>query len=128
MTFRVLLALFMATQTPWAPAGEHEFRGARVARYNPMPTFGSGVLMVLRGVEIATADGRTLKIFFVHGGDGHFLHGSGSDQYPDIGSVCDFTTHTHRIADEFFGDGGPDGRPAGLVQSVDCPAQAEARS
>jgi hypothetical protein len=117
----MFLALYVAAQATWAPAGEHEFREARVVRYNPMPTVGSGMLMVLRGVEIATRDGRTLKIFFIH-------MGGGADRYPEAGSVCDFTTVTHRIANEAFGDGGPAGRLAELVRSADCPAEAVAPS
>ena len=115
MIVSAVIALALSTPTAAATSGasEHEFHNARIVSYDPMPSFGSGMMMVLRGVEVAGADGQTFKIFFIH-------QGAGSDHYPDIGTVCSFTTVSHRIANEYLGDGGPSGIPAQLIQSMNC--------
>ena len=91
----------------------HEFRRVTITGYDPMPQIDSGVFMVLRGVTIATADGASMKLYFIH-------MGGGTDDYPSVGSTCDFRTRPHRIANDQFGGGRPDGIEAELISSVDC--------
>lgn len=89
----------------------HGFQGATITGYDEMPCCGSGVIMVLRGVEIATADGKTEKLYFIHAnteasGLG-IAFAPGPLPYPAIGTKCDFDTTPRPMANGSIGTNVP---------------------
>jgi hypothetical protein len=71
------------------------FTGVAIDGYDPMPPFGSGVLMVLRVAHGTTAQGEKRVFYFIHGGGDLFLT-RGAHAYPTLGARCDISATGER--------------------------------
>ena len=108
---------------PVAHAAEASpFTGAVIQEYGPMPIAGSGFFMFLRSVIVTTTSGEKRTLYFIHGGENHYLT-RGGHPYPAVGSTCDFATKTEHITGEgnFIGGDGPPDAPKGeVIVEADC--------
>jgi hypothetical protein len=111
-----LLALSAMLFTP----DTQTLRGAKITGYGATPSFGSGILMVLRSVQITTADGSGRTLYFIHGDANTFLGRGKGEPYPPIGSTCDFSTTARHIASDQLGDGGPDSPIGNVITDIRC--------
>ena len=92
---------------------------AKIIGYGPNPGAGSGIMMVLRPVDVAMADGSRRRLYFIHAGENEFIHGRIGETYPAIGSTCDFSTvveHVFREPD----DGSLDFPTNNVIVDIHC--------
>jgi hypothetical protein len=121
----ILLLLAAAPDAPAPEAERHVTARATITEYGPMPTFGSGYLMVLRPVYVTMASGEKRKLYFIHAGTDEQgvskpLDAAPTNAYPAIGTTCDFETVSRHIASDELGDGGPDAPIGELIQKLSC--------
>lgn len=93
----LLLPLLLIATTP-AREETVTLHDATIREWGVMPGFGSGILMAVRKLVIATADGDVRTLYRIHFG--------ASDETPPAGSRCEIRYSHRRHMDGFAGEGG----------------------
>lgn len=106
----LLFTALLLAAAPTDTAPQHELRGAIIAGYAAEPAAGSGVLMIVRKVDVTTDTGEHRTLYFIHGAPGIFL-GAGSASYPAIGARCDFTLESMFVSNDAVASRGRPGDP-----------------
>ena len=111
-----LLALSAMLLTP----DTQTLHGAKITGYGANPGVASGIVMVLRSVQVTTADGSGRTLYFIHGDANMFLGRGKGEPYPPIGSICDFSTIAKRISGDLLADGPPDSPIGNVITDIHC--------
>jgi hypothetical protein len=94
--FKGLVVVGMTCDPP-AEAAHHEFSGATITGYGPLPKKDGGRSYTTRAVRIRTGQGEVRELYFVHGNwdeSGVPIADVASHRqpYPAIGTRCDIAT------------------------------------
>ena len=106
---------------PPAEAAHHDYRGATITGYGPLPARNGDSAVWPRSVRVTTAEGEPRELYVIHGlwnGKGVPMAYFANDYrpYPAIGATCDFyTSASQRYRGAVRAPG-----PAELIYRIDC--------
>jgi hypothetical protein len=106
---------------PPAEAAHHDYRGATVTGYGPLPEKNGDTGVWVRAVQVVTAEGGARELYFIQGfWDDKGVPIAHLDKqrrpYPAIGATCDFSTS----ASVRYRAAVPDPGPAELIYQIRC--------
>ena len=108
-----LSAMLLAPET-------QTLHGAKITGYGANPGVGSGIMMVIRSVQVTTADGSGRTLYFIHGDANYFLGRGKGEPYPPIGAICDISTTAMRISGYLLADGPPESPIGNVITDIHC--------